>query len=344
MAGKLPLQAQEPLLVVGLDEFMHNRGGGGEAGFYASLACRHAQGDGDMGFADTAGAKRDDVLASIDKIRAGQIHNQFLVECGDRIEVQELPFVRSAQYGPSAMSERVLLVVHQKHSDPGRVARKLHDMGYVLDIRRPSGGDPLPATMDAHAGAVIFGGPMSANDNTDFIRAEIDWIPTVLASGKPFLGICLGGQLLTRALGGDVGTHPDGLCEVGYYPVQPTAVGAPLFRSITYMYQWHREGMDLPRGAERLASSERFENQAFRFGNAYAVQFHPEVTQKIMRRWTSGDSWKKRLGAQPPEEQFRGRRRHESSIVRWTRGFLETWIGNNAGTNAFRGIGRSIWP
>ena len=56
----------------------------------ASLACRHAQGDGDMGFAATAGAKSDDLLASIDKIRAGQIHNQFLVECGDRIEVETL--------------------------------------------------------------------------------------------------------------------------------------------------------------------------------------------------------------------------------------------------------------
>ena len=152
----------------------------------------------------------------------------------------------------------------------------------------PAGGDPLPQTMDGHAGAVVFGGPMSANDDSDFIRAEIDWIPTVLKSDKPFLGICLGAQLLTRALGGAVWTHPQGLSEVGYYRVRPTEAGAPLFRDVTHMYQWHREGMDLPRGAERLASSERFENQAYRFGNAYALQFHPEVTYGILRRWTSG--------------------------------------------------------
>jgi len=121
---------------------------------------------------------------------------------------------------------------------------------------------------------------------------------------------------------------------VGYYPVRPTTVGEPLFRDITHMYQWHREGMDLPHGAERLAGSERFENQAFRFGNAYGLQFHPEVTQRIMRRWTSSDSWKKRLGAQPPEEHFRGRRRHEASIVRWTRNFLKTWMGNGADSTA----------
>ena len=96
------------------------------------------------------------------------------------------------------------------------------------------------------------------------------------------------------------------------------------------MYQWHREGMEVPNGAVRLAGSKRFENQAYRFGNAYALQFHPEVTQKIMRRWTTGDTWKKRLGAQPPEEHFRGRRRHEAKIVRWTRDFLAMWLGNAA--------------
>ena len=228
------------------------------------------------------------------------------------------------------MADPVLLVVHQRRSDPGRVARILRAMGHDLDIRRPSGGDPLPRTMDGHAGAVVFGGPMSANDDTDFIRAEIDWIPTVLESDKPFLGICLGAQLLTRALGGAVWTHPQGLSEVGYYRVRPTAAGAPLFRDVTHMYQWHREGMDLPRGAERLASSERFENQAYRFGNAYALQFHPEVTYGTQRRWMSGDTWKKRRGAQSPEEQLRGRRRYEPGVVRWAREFLGTWIGGGS--------------
>ena len=247
--------------------------------------------------------------------------------------------VRIALYGPGAMTDPVLLVVHQERSDPGRVARVLRAMGHALDIRRPSGGDPLPETMDGHAGAVIFGGPMSANDDTDFIRAEIDWIPTVLESDKPFLGICLGGQLLTRALGGAVRPHPEGLAEVGYYRVRPTKVGASLFRDVTHMYQWHREGMELPHGAEHLAGSERFENQAYRSGNAYALQFHPEVTHRIMRRWTSGDTWKKRLGAQSPEEQMRGRRRHERSVVRWTRGFLATWLRGRPTADAVAAVG-----
>ena len=74
-------------------------------------------------------------------------------------------------------------------------------LGYPLDIRRPRFGDPLPETMDDHAGAVIFGGPQSANDNDDFVRREIDWIGVPLRDKKPFLGICLGAQMMARHLG-----------------------------------------------------------------------------------------------------------------------------------------------
>jgi len=90
MAGELPLQTQEAFVVTGLDEFVNDGGGGGEAGFDAMLAGRQADAYGDMGFANTAGTKGDDVLAAINELRAGQIQDQFLVERGDRIEVEAL--------------------------------------------------------------------------------------------------------------------------------------------------------------------------------------------------------------------------------------------------------------
>ena len=68
----------------------------------------------------------------------------------------------------------VLIVMHQETSTPGRVGHALQQRGYPLDMRRPRFGDPLPETMDGHAAAIIFGGPMSANDTDDFIRREID--------------------------------------------------------------------------------------------------------------------------------------------------------------------------
>src|ERR1700745_2871655 len=73
-------------------------------------------------------------------------------------------------------SRPVLVVLHQETSSPGRVGNALRALGYRLAIRRPRFGDRLPDTLDGHAGAVIFGGPMSANDGDDYVRAEIDWI------------------------------------------------------------------------------------------------------------------------------------------------------------------------
>ncbi len=228
------------------------------------------------------------------------------------------------------MTRQVLLIVHQHSSDPGRVARQLRALGYGLDVRRPSLGDTLPATLDDHAGAIVFGGPMSANDDhLDFIRAEIDWIPTVLDSGKPFLGICLGAQMLARALGQNVAEHPEGQVEIGFYPIEATAAGrrSGLFEAPFRAYQWHREGFEIPAGAELLATSAIFPNQAFRLGNAYGIQFHPEVTNKIMSRWVvKGAERLTSPGAQSAEQQIALRRRCEPGVIRWLQHFLEIWL------------------
>src|SRR4029079_2237282 len=90
----------------------------------------------------------------------------------------------------------VLIVLHQESSTPGRVGNALRALGYRLDIRRPRFGDPLPETLEQHAGAVYSGGPMSANDADDYIRREIAWLEIPLREQRPFLGICLGAQML----------------------------------------------------------------------------------------------------------------------------------------------------
>src|SRR5579883_696006 len=123
---------------------------------------------------------------------------------------------------PPAPHRPVLLVLHQEHSIPGRIGHYLTKMGVPLDVRRPRFGDPLPETLADHAGAVIFGGPQSANDTDDFIRREIDWIAVPLAESKPFLGICLGAQMMAKHLGARVAYHPEGKAEVGYYPIRVT--------------------------------------------------------------------------------------------------------------------------
>ena len=148
------------------------------------------------------------------------------------------------------MQQPILIILHQEHSTPGRVGNALQQLGYRLDVRRPRFGDPLPPTMAEHAAAIIFGGPMSANDEDEFIRREIDWIAVPLREDKPFLGICLGAQMCARQLGGRVFRHPRGHAEIGYYPIRPTAAGRAFalqfHPDVTHamMHKWTTRGHD----------------------------------------------------------------------------------------------------
>lgn len=226
-----------------------------------------------------------------------------------------------------AGARRVLLIMQRRSSDAGYVGRWLRAHGYALDIRRPRFGDPLPHDPREYAGAVIFGGPMSANDPDDYIRREIDWIGQVLAADIPFLGICLGAQLLARQLGARVFQHPRGYVEIGFFPLRPTGRGRELPHWPSHVYQWHREGFELASGMEKLAEGPIFENQAFRYGRAaFGVQFHPEITPAMIERWTRSAHHRLRLPcAQPRGAHIAGYRRFENRQRIWLHHFLLHW-------------------
>lgn len=222
----------------------------------------------------------------------------------------------------------ILIVLHQEGSSPGRVGRLLSERGYPLDVRKPRFGDPLPETLENHAGAVIFGGPMSANDPDEFIKQEIDWISVPLKEERPFLGICLGAQMLARLLGAPVAEHPEERVEIGYYPLQATDAGRRLMDWPSVVYQWHREGFDLPSGAVHLARSDDYENQAFRYGlSAFGIQFHAELTLGMLYRWTVHGAPRFELkGAQGRRDHFDGRAVHDSETLAWLNAFLDNWL------------------
>ena len=230
------------------------------------------------------------------------------------------------------MQQSILVILHQEHSTPGRVGNALKDLGYQLDVRRPRFGDELPRSMRDHAAGIIFGGPMSANDEDEFIRREIDWIAVPLKEEKPFLGICLGAQMCARALGGKVFRHPEGRAEVGYYPIRPTAAGLALVEEWPeQVYQWHREGFDLPRCAELLAEGDTFEIQAIRYQSAYALQFHPDVTHAMMNKWIArGHERLAMPGARPRDTHFADRAVYDYSARAWLSVFLERWMNGEA--------------
>jgi GMP synthase (glutamine-hydrolysing) len=227
----------------------------------------------------------------------------------------------------------ILIVLHQQSSTPGRIGHALTQLGFRLDIRRPRFGDPLPQSMADHAAAIIFGGPMSANDKDDYVRREIDWIAVPLRERKPFLGICLGGQMLARHLDSPVFPHADGHAEIGYYPIRPTNIGRAVCDPWPeQVYQWHREGFELPAGADLLAEGDAFPVQAFRYGVAYGLQFHPDVTHATICRWTTrGHERTLMPGAKPRATHFADRAVYDPAGRAWLAAFLNHWLGRPAG-------------
>lgn len=224
---------------------------------------------------------------------------------------------------------KVLIVLHQETSTPGRVGLELVRRGFALDMRRPRFGDALPDTLKGHAGVVVFGGPQSANDTDGYIKREIDWFDVPLREGAPCLGICLGAQMLARHLGASVAPHHGEQVEVGYYPIEPTDAGKSFMPWPDKVYQWHREGFDLPSGADLLARGHTYPNQAFRVGPAaFGIQFHPELTLAMLYRWTTRGAPRMQLpGAQQRRDHFAGRAVFDAGVKKWLDDFLDRWIG-----------------
>jgi GMP synthase (glutamine-hydrolysing) len=228
------------------------------------------------------------------------------------------------------MRDHVLLIVQMPEARDDRVSRWFARQGYKLDRRHVAEGEPLPAPDADYAAAVVYGGPQSANDGPEkpYIDDQLGFIRDWTTRGKPFLGLCLGAQLLAKAHGGRVGPHEDGLCEIGYYPVTPTDAGRNFMPEPMHVYHWHGEGFEVPEGGECLVTGETFPNQAFRWGrHAYGLQFHPETTVPIFSTWMEEAphmlDWP---NAQPRADQFRAALEHDDRLAEWLEGFLPRWL------------------
>ena len=188
---------------------------------------------------------------------------------------------------------RALVFRHTPVDDLGLIAAALdaHDIQYVYaDLY----GHPCPESTVNEADALIFmGGPMSANDDHPYIQREIQYIREASARGQMILGVCLGAQLIVKALGARV--HANTVKEIGWAPVtfNQSAQTDPLFTGFhdaEMIFHWHGETFTLPPEAELLASSDACRHQAFRVGNRiYGLQFHLEVTPAMIAEWCRED-------------------------------------------------------
>jgi GMP synthase (glutamine-hydrolysing) len=189
---------------------------------------------------------------------------------------------------------RVLVFRHVPFEGPGLIAPALEARGIRVDYFDAFRDGGAPPDWRSCAGLLLMGGPMSANDDLPFIRREIAIVEEAVWAGKPVLGICLGAQLLARALGARVYRNP--VKEIGWAPIHWTEAAQhdrllAGLDSPAMMFHWHGETFDLPADAEWLAWSDACRNQAFRAGaSAYGIQFHLEVTPEMISAWCREDA------------------------------------------------------
>jgi GMP synthase (glutamine-hydrolysing) len=179
----------------------------------------------------------------------------------------------------------LLAIQHVPWEGPHRIL----DACGALHVRtvKPLAGQALPAH-DEVAGAVVMGGPMNVDEVERFpaLATEREWLAGAVERGMPVLGICLGAQLLARALG--AGVRPGEREEIGYAPVVVTDADDPVLGGLAPLAEvlhWHGDVFGLPDGATSLASSELTEHQAFRLGDAWGALFHPEADYALLEAW-----------------------------------------------------------
>lgn len=184
----------------------------------------------------------------------------------------------------------VLIIQHAQYEHPAAIRRAIESQGIVALWIHPYQGDAYPKIDDVR-GVISLGGPMGANDDQEhpWIPAECALLREATLMNLPIAGVCLGGQLLARALGGHV--TPNVRPEVGWFPIRLNAEGRAdaVLRSggeTPVVYQWHQDTFHLPPEAVLLAENDACERQAYRVGeHAYGFQFHPEADHQLVHEW-----------------------------------------------------------
>lgn len=181
----------------------------------------------------------------------------------------------------------ILFIKHIGIEGPDTLDTYFKEKGFQTQIIELQHGDRLPGDLSAVDAVVSLGGPMNVyeEEKYPFLRIEDHFVKQVISKEIPFIGICLGSQILAKACGAKVNKSPEK--EIGFYPIQVKE--DVLFEGLDKkldVFHWHEDMSELPSKAKLLASSQGCPHQAFRVGaNAYGLQFHVEVTEPTIRKW-----------------------------------------------------------
>ena len=187
----------------------------------------------------------------------------------------------------------IVILEHSPSTGAMRLAAALRDYGHRLRVIELHAGAAVPADLDDTDGIVATGGAYSVNDNEPWMEPEMKLLAMADEVQLPVIGICLGSQVLARALGGEVGPMEGGI-ELGWHEVALTPAGAedPLYAGIAWtsmQFHWHQDQVTkVPDGARVLATSQRCQTQAWACGlRTYGFQYHPEVYADTVAAWAA---------------------------------------------------------
>lgn len=189
--------------------------------------------------------------------------------------------------------QEILVFRHAPHEGPGYLADYLNRHHLPQRLVKIDQGDRIPSSIDGVSGIVLMGGPMSVNDPLPWIPRVTQLIQLAVNAGLPVLGHCLGGQLISQALGGAITKNP--VKEIGWLPVSRVdgdvanrwLDGLP---NEFEVFHWHGETFSLPPGATRILASRDCTNQGFTIGKTLAFQCHIEMTAAMVREWAHAGS------------------------------------------------------